>query len=172
MSMSDNKRKELFANLYDTHVDAIFRFCLFKTGDREVAKDLSQDVFIKLFKNLNNTDPANPKGFLYTIANNTVIDYWRKSKSLTEEALPEDFFISLASTEDTEAKAQHSTFLSLLGKLDPKDQEVINLRYVEDMSSKDIAEILGERENTIIVRISRAKDKLKDLLEKIENKYE
>jgi RNA polymerase sigma factor (sigma-70 family) len=66
--------------------------------------------------------------------------------------------------------SDYSVFLSLLDKLSPADKEAIILRYVEDMSSKDMAELLGERENTILVRISRAKEKLKELLKNLENK--
>lgn len=164
MDTKEEKRKELFIELYDTHADAIFRFCYFKTGDREIAKDLAQDTFIKAFNYLGKKEIQNAKSFIYTIAKNTVIDYWRKSKSVSENQLPEGFFESIAGNDNTETKVDYSILLSLLDKLSPSDREVVVLRFVEDMSSKDMAELLGERENTILVRISRAKEKLRDLL--------
>lgn len=165
METNDKNRKELFTELYNTYVDAIFRFCYFKTGNREVAKDISQDVFMKFLKHLEREEVRNPKSFIYAIAHNTIIDYWRKSKSVTENSLPEGFFASLVDANNTE-NAHATDLLSLLDKLSPSDQEVINLRFIEDMSSRDMAEVLNERENTVLVRINRAKERLKNLLEK------
>lgn len=172
MDTEEKKGKDLFIELYDTHADAIFRFCYFKTGNREIAKDLTQDIFIKVLNYLAKKEVQNAKSFIYTIAKNTVIDYWRKSKSVSENQLPEGFLESVAEKDNTESDIDYSIFLSLLDKLSESDREVILLRFVEDMSSKDMAESLGERENTILVRISRAKEKLRGLLKEIENKNE
>lgn len=166
MDTREENRKKMFTELYDTHADAIFRFCFFKTGDREIAKDLTQDVFMKVLNYLVEKDIQNPKSFIYTIARNAVIDFWRKSKSVPESHLPEGFFESIAENDSTQTTDDHSTFLSLLDKLSEFDREVIILRYVDEMSSKDIAEMLGERQNTVLVRISRAKEKLRILLRK------
>ncbi|MFA5931941.1 MAG: RNA polymerase sigma factor [Candidatus Paceibacterota bacterium] len=172
MNPEEEKGKELFVELYDTHADAIFRFCYFKTGNKEIAKDLTQDTFMKVFKYLGREDIENHKAFVYTIAKNTVIDYWRKAKSIPESHLPEGFFESIEGKDNTETSIDYSIFLSLLDKLSESDREVILLRYLEDMSSRDMAELLGERENTILVRISRAREKLRDLFKEIENKNE
>ncbi|MFA5778390.1 MAG: RNA polymerase sigma factor [Candidatus Paceibacterota bacterium] len=169
MDTKEEKNNNLFIELYDTHADAIFRFCYFKTGNREIAKDLTQDIFIKVLNYLGRKELRNAKSFIYTIAKNTVIDYWRKSKSLTENQLPEGFLEAVAEKDNTESDIDYSIFLSLLDKLSESDREVILLRYIEDMSSKDMAELLGERENTILVRISRAKEKLRNLLKEIAN---
>ncbi len=166
MRDKEEKTKELFDSLYDTHTDAIFRFCFFKTGDREIAKDLTQDVFVKVFNHIKKGEEiVNEKAFLYAIAKNVVIDFWRKKKSVNEADLPEGFMNTVPSQSNTEVLAEYQIFLSLLDKLSPTDREVIILRYVEDMSSKDMAELLGERENTILVRISRATEKLKKMVE-------
>lgn len=172
METKGEKGRELFIELYDTHADAIFRFCYFKTGDRETAKDLTQDIFIKVFNHMTKEEVRNHKSFIYTIAKNAVIDFWRKSKSITENSLSEGFFESIVAKDNTETSTDYSIFLSLLDKLSPSDQEVIQLRYVEDMSSRDMAELLDERENTILVRISRAREKLRDLLKNIDKKNE
>ncbi|MFA5840818.1 MAG: RNA polymerase sigma factor [Candidatus Paceibacterota bacterium] len=170
METKEEKREKLFIELYDIHADAIFRFCFFKTGNREIAKDLTQDTFIKVFKYLVKDDIVNYKAFIYTIAKNTVIDYWRKAKSVSENQLPEGFLESVAEKDNTDTAIDYSIFLSLLDKLSESDREVILLRYVDDMSSRDMAELLDERENTILVRISRAREKLKVLFKELENK--
>lgn len=158
--------KKLFDSLYDNYADTIFRYCFFKTGDREVAKDLTQDVFVKVFKYIvNGEEIKNEKPFLYAIAKNVVIDFWRKKKTVNESELPEGFMYNVSTPSNAETLAEYQIFLSTLDKLSPSDREVIILRYVEDMSSKDMAELLGERENTILVRISRATAKLKEISE-------
>ncbi len=168
MDNNGDKTEKLFVQLYDTHADAIFRFCYFKTGDREIAKDLAQDTFVKVFNYLKNNDVQNTKSFIYTTAKNTIIDYWRKKKSVVESQLPDGFFESIAEKDNSENDIDYSIFLSLLDKLSEADREVIVLRFIEDMNSREMAAILGERENTILVRISRAKEKLRALLKEIE----
>lgn len=164
MNDISEKAKELFSPIYDMYADAIFRFCLFKTGDRDIAKDLTQDVFIKVFNHLKKGEQIKvEKAFVYMVAKNTVIDYWRKKKIVREGDLPEGFMENISSPYKTDTLAEYTIFLSLLNKLSPVEREAIILRYVEDLSSKDMAHILGERENTILVRISRATAKLKAL---------
>ncbi|PJC49172.1 hypothetical protein CO033_02980, partial [Candidatus Nomurabacteria bacterium CG_4_9_14_0_2_um_filter_32_10] len=82
MDTKRKKERELLTDLYNTHSDAIFRFCYFKTKNRETAKDLTQDVFIKVFNHITKTEEEiqNYKSFIYTVAKNTIIDFWRKSK--------------------------------------------------------------------------------------------
>lgn len=156
--------KEMFDTLYDTHADTIFRFCFFKTGDREIAKDLTQDVFVKVYNHIvKNEVITYEKAFLYAIAKNVIIDFWRKKKSVHESDLPEGFMLAFPSGSKTDTLAEYNIFLSLLDKLSPSEREVIILRYVDDLSSKDMAEVLGERENTVLVRISRATAKLKEI---------
>ncbi len=164
MSNEHHTKEKVFTDIYNEHVDAIFRFCYFKTGDKEIATDLAQDVFIKVFNHLDTLiEVENKKAFIYTIAKNTIIDFWRKKKSVHEHDLPVGFMHSVASDQQTDTHAYYSEFLSFVDRLSPTEKEVIILRYVEDLSSKDMAELLGERENTILVRISRATKKLKDI---------
>src|SRR3989344_5131939 len=122
MDIKEEKGRELFVELYDTHADAIFRFCYLKTGNRETAKDLTQDTFIKVLNYLGKEDVQNHKSFIYTIAKNTVIDFWRKSKSIPESHLPDGFFESIAEKDNTETAIDYSIFLSLLDKLSPSDR--------------------------------------------------
>lgn len=173
MDKREEKRRELFIELYDTYADSVFRFCYFKTNNKETAKDLTQDIFIKVFNHLAGGKIQNTKSFIFLIAKNTVIDFWRKSKSIPESHLPEGFFESALEenvAESTTSIIDYSVFLSLLNQLSESDREVILLRYVEDMSSKEMASILGERENTVLVRISRAREKLRNLLKEMQNK--
>src|SRR5690606_23115332 len=73
--------------------DAIFRFCLVKTSSRELAEDLVQETFMRYWQSLSSgKEMRNTRSLLYTIANHLVIDWYRKKRSLSLDALGEDGF--------------------------------------------------------------------------------
>lgn len=159
-----NNIENMFLCAYNLHADSIFRFCYFKTSDREIAKDITQDVFMKTWEYLaQGGEVQNTKAYLYKVAYNAVIDFWRKSKSVPESDLPLGFFENKEARENTEVQAEYSILLSVLQKLSKEDRDLITMRYVEDMSPREIAYILGEKENTISVRINRAVARLRNI---------
>ncbi len=156
--------ENIFFDAHAMYADAIFRYCYFKVGDREVAKDITQDVFIKIWEYLaKGEDIENMKAYLYKVAHNAVIDFWRKSKSIPDSNLSPLVFENAEASEKTELQAEYSVFLSMLKKISEEDRDLIVMRYVEDMTPGEIAQILGVRENTVSVRISRAVSRLRDI---------
>lgn len=159
-----NDIENMFLGAYNLHADSIFRFCYFKTSDREIAKDITQDVFMKTWEYLSQGgEVQNMKAYLYKVAYNAVIDFWRKSKAVPESDLPLGFFENKEAKEKTEVQAEYSIFLSVLQKLSKEDRDLITMRYVEDMGPREIAYILSEKENTISVRINRAVARLRNI---------
>ncbi len=156
-----------FLACYDAHSDAIFRQCFFKTSDREVAKDLMQDAFTKVWDYLaQGNEVENLKAFLYTVANNCIKDWYKKHRAVPASALEYDPFAGFEDeTENTVVIAEVSLVLRSLKRLDDRDREVLMMRFVEGLPPKEIAVILGERENTISVRITRALKKLRMILD-------
>ncbi len=172
VEVNNQKLKEFFAVFYDEYSDAIFRYCRFQTSNREKALDITQDTFIKTWEYLSSGKKVeNIRAFLYKVARNLIIDYRRKKKSYSlEEMMNEGFDLK---SEEGGLATHESIFegniaIETLERLDEKYREVLMLRYVEDMSVKDIAKIMGRTENNISVRIHRGLEKLKILLE--ENK--
>ncbi len=156
----------MFLVAYNNHSDALFRYCLFKVGDREVAKDIVQDVFTKTWIYIKDgKEVTNFKPFLYRVLNNAIIDHYRKHKATSLDTLEESGFdkayeeaISTSNQIDSE-KA-----IALLAKLPEDYKEVLFMKYVQELELSEIAEITGELENTISVRIHRGLKKLKELL--------
>ena len=75
---------EAFTKAYDELSDAIFRHCWFRIGDRERAKDLMQETFTKSWQYISRGEKVdNLKAFLYRVANNLIIDEYRKKKELS-----------------------------------------------------------------------------------------
>src|SRR3989338_6887941 len=85
--------EQQFMKAYDELSDAIFRHCYFRIGDRERAKDLMQDTFTKSWQYINQgTQVSNLRAFLYKVANNLIIDEYRKKKELSLDTMMTDGF--------------------------------------------------------------------------------
>src|SRR4051812_29307947 len=96
-----------FTQLYTTEADAIFRYCFIRTSQREVARDLTQDTFMRLWNTLSgDKEIRNCRAFLFTVARNLIIDWYRKKKPESLDILVEeeggDVFLM---TEDTDFMA-------------------------------------------------------------------
>ncbi len=159
---------EAFAFFYDHYVKQIYRFISLKVASRQIAEDLTQDVFLKAWQYLvDQKHIKNFQAFIYRIARNTVIDYYRQNKvenlpledfaekeELSEDAMPEQI--------DSDIDAEK--LLQYLQKLKPEYQEVLLLRYVEDLSFEEISEIVQKDKNNVRVLLHRAMTKLKEII--------
>lgn len=161
--------KKQFQGTYDEHADALFRFAFYKLSDREKAKDIVQDAFVKFWEYLRaDGEVSNPKALLFRIASNAIIDNYRKHKEVSLDILAEDGFDpgDQNAAERIMERADGSLALTLLNQLDEPLRHLLLLRYVDGLSVKEIAEITDERENTVSVRIHRALKELRDMFEK------
>ncbi|MEI6842946.1 MAG: sigma-70 family RNA polymerase sigma factor [bacterium] len=163
--------KNRFSELYDAQSDAIFRYCLLRTSDREVALDITQDVFVRFWDVLiKEKDVKNDRAFLFTIARNLVIDWYRKKKSFSLDSMMEvdndDLFSSVYNNtkEDIDLSTEARYVIDKIKDLEPIYHQVIYYRFVENLKPKDIAEILGESPNVISVRINRGMEQLRNIM--------
>lgn len=158
--------EQQFLELYEGQADAVFRHCFFKVSDRELARDLTQEAFMKTWKALAEGQVLeNPKAFLFRVAGNLVIDHYRRKKEVSLDVLQEAGFDP--SNDDYEAILVHADVEHVQGvlmQLEETHREIIVLRYVNDLSIAEIAESLQESENVVSVRIHRAVQKLKEIL--------
>jgi RNA polymerase sigma-70 factor, ECF subfamily len=164
--MDQDETKEHFLEVYDQYANDIFRFAVLKVSSREVALDISQDVFMRYWQQLRlGTLIENDRALLYTIARNLVIDWYRKRKERSLDALAEDGY-EFAS-EDHRSTLEHAEVREVLDtvrELDEPSREALTLRFVDGMSPKDIAALSGETANAVSVRINRALKKVQDRL--------
>ena len=148
---------------YDEHSDAIFRYCYFKVSDREKAIDLTQDVFVKVWQYLlAGNQVENMKALLYKVARNLIIDEYRKKKFDSLDTMSDAGFEPVDTGQlDTISIVEAGLLVDRIKELPDAYSEVVFMRYVDDLSVKEIAEALGENENNISVRIHRGLHKLK-----------
>ncbi len=161
---------EDFIKVYDQYADAIFRHCFFKLSNRELAKDVAQDVFMKTWEYIvsNNDEIRNMKSFLYRVTNNLIIDQYRKNKhDLSLEMMMEDGIDFPSQKEKSHYfSSEVQIVLKNIKKLNPIYREVLLLRYIDDLTPCEIAEILNQSENVVSVRINRGIKKLQQFLNK------
>lgn len=159
-----DKIKTDFIKSYDELADKLFNHCFFKVSNRELAKDLVQETFTKSWQHIaSGKEVVNIKAFLYKVANNLVIDHYRRpKKEVSLDSLREDGFDHSVSGEaEIVTSAEHSRVLRVLDKLAKKYREIIIWRFVDGLTPKDIAQISGISENTVSVRLNRAIKKLR-----------
>jgi RNA polymerase sigma-70 factor (ECF subfamily) len=141
--------------------------------NREDAEELAQDIFVKVYRSL-----ADFKGtskfstWLYTITYNTSITFLRKKKLSTQSIDDERTFVQLESQESSfsanlvEQKTRVNRVNEAIASLPPDDAQIITLFYKGDQSLEEIGRIMGLENNTVKVRLHRARHKLKEKLEK------
>lgn len=155
-----------FLSAYDSYNEAIFRFCAMKVSTREVAQDITQEVFMRYWQSLRKGEVLqNERAFLYTIARHLVIDWYRKKKESSLDAIMEtgvDF--KGDGPQSITDNAEALEVLAVIQNLEEHDREVLLLRYVEGFSPKEIAEQLEESANLVSVRIHRALKKVQELI--------
>lgn len=161
---------EVFGEVYEKESDAIFRFCLLRTSDREVALDFTQDTFMRFWNSLlSGKEINNHRTFLFTIARNIIIDFYRKKKAYSLETMMENAaegrssFV-LAALDNVETSAEADFLVRKIRELPEPYSNAVYLRCVEELKPREISEILGESANVISVRISRGLEQLRNML--------
>lgn len=164
----DSKATETaFLDLHDRFADPLFRHAYFRVSDREVARDITQESFLRMWDYLvSGGEVDNPKAFLFRVAGNLVIDHYRKKKSISLEVLQEEGFDPAGTdAEGITDAAEGKRVRAHLDALPEKDREALILRHIEGLSVREIADITGESANAISVRMHRATKKLKELFD-------
>ncbi len=159
-----------FLAVYDNYADAVFRFCYLRLFEREIAKDFMQQAFLKTWEYLaNGKEVENLKAFVFQVARNLIIDYHRvKKENLSLENLVENGREFPDQKQDWNLEIDLQKLKGVLDELDEIYREAIVLRYVEGFRPKEIAELLGESEDVVSVRIHRGLKKMKELIKKYE----
>lgn len=164
-----NHDPEAYAELYDLYVDRIYRFIFFKVGSKEEAEDLTSDVFLKTWQYLTKNQKLEIKSFsglVYQIARNALVDLYRAKANRPEFPLDaaSDLFVHDKRFAEIDASGDVLKILQALKKIKQEYQEVLLLKYIEELSIKEIAEILKKTQVNVRVTLHRAMIVLKKTL--------
>jgi len=155
-----------FGRIYDLYVDKIYRYFSFRM-DAEEALDLTENVFLKCWQNINKYKPttAGFKAWMFRIAHNLLVDYYRYSRThqeLTEKIKDES---DGGDPKFLAEKSMNSLRLrSAMLRLKDKHREVLVLRFINDLGNDEIAKVLGKSEIYVRVLQHRAIKELKEIL--------
>ena len=157
---------DAFAALYQAHVDRVYRHVRFRLGDPDLTEDVTSQVFLRAWQAIDRYRPFEGRPFLawlYTIANNLIIDHHRRAKRETPGIDPERH---VARTPDPEAAAVsedlHDQIRAAIARLKPDYQLVVSLRLIEEMDYEDIARVLNKKPGALRVTLFRALHALRD----------
>lgn len=161
-----------FATLFRRHHDEIYRYCARRLPNRTVAEDITSQVFLKMVKKFNSF-MGNEKAFrcwLYRIACNEINSHFRRVGRQTRafEKIQQAHPIDGPDTTDDCAEAEENelknAFLkNALGTLKPTHQDIISLRFFEELNSEQIGKILDMKPATVRSQLARALKKIKAL---------
>ncbi|MEK7609789.1 MAG: RNA polymerase sigma factor [Patescibacteria group bacterium] len=166
---NSHKLRKIFDEVYLAESDALFRFCLVRVSDREQAVDLVQEIFTRFWQNINSGTIEYPRAFLFKVARNAIIDWYRKKKSISLESMAdletqEPYEqIHDSAILDSRLDGEGRFLISKIRDLGSGYRDAIYLRYVEGLSPPEIAEILGISTNAASVRINRGIEELRKL---------
>jgi|KBSMisStaDraftv2_1062788.scaffolds.fasta_scaffold03700_6 RNA polymerase sigma-70 factor (ECF subfamily) len=162
-----------FALLVETYKNYVFTLVLRFTENREDAEEIAQDVFVKAYRSLADfRGDSKFSTWLFTITRTTCLSFLRKKKldirSLDNErtGLQVENRESSFGANQVEQKSRHAMLNRAISMLSPDDAQVLNLFYKGDQSLEEIGKIMRLDPNTIKVKLHRARQRLKDKLEK------
>lgn len=155
-----------FGKIYDHYIKKIYRFVYYKTHHKENAEDITSKVFIKAFENIRKFNPkkGNFQGWIYKIARNSVIDFYRSQK--LEENIDDAWDLETGEDVegDTEIRIKIKEIKEYLKDLSPIQRDIIIMRVWQELSYKEIAEAIGKNEANCKMIYVRGVKKLKDVM--------
>ena len=164
---TEQSRQAILQQIYDAHVEQIYKFVYFKVGNREDAEDITSQVFIKAAHSLDVTQEEQTRlAWLYQVARTTITDHWRfyyRNPAASLEQLEEAAPLHLAAeplrpgmTDEEEVSPATARVAEILAKLSPNYRRVLELRFLQGCSLKETAQAMGITEGNAKVLQHRA----------------
>jgi len=171
VEQAKNGDQAAFSEIYNLYFKKIYRFIFYRVSHKEVAEDLAEEVFIKAYSHLSRLeDPKSLEGWLYQVARNSVIDYYRSKKMTVALEDVENILEYESNVIDVlNLQDRQKVFLRLLKELGAEQQMVIKLKFLEDLGNEEIAEVLQKSEGAVRVIQHRAITKLQELIKKFQS---
>jgi RNA polymerase sigma-70 factor, ECF subfamily len=167
---------EAFARLYDLYVERIFRYVYFRVSDDQLAEDITSEVFLKAWENLDHYRWHDKPfiAWLYSIAHHAVIDQYRAARPsiALDEAAAQYISIENGMEESLDQHLRSETVRKSLQRLTGDQQEVLTLRFIAGLSTEEIARQMGKRQGAVRALQMRALKALAEDLGILELNYE
>lgn len=158
--------KEAVGVLYDTFLDAVYRFVYYRVRTREEAEDITENTFVSIFEHIKEyKDTGSPfEAWLFRIARNKIIDHYRSQKP----NIPIEKSRESPSDENVEQKVEVALtkeyIMTCMRLLPASYQEIIILKYIEEKTNEEISILLEKPLAHVRVLQSRALAKLRSIV--------
>ncbi len=163
----------LFSLLVERYQQYVFTLVYRFTDNREDAEEISQDIFVKAYRSLADfRGESKFSTWLYTVVRTSCITFLRKKRLDTTSIDNERTFLQLENQESgfkantIEQKSRHAMVNEAIRLLSPDDSQIITLFYKGEQSLEEIGNIIGAEPNTVKVKLHRARQRLKEKMEK------
>ena len=151
-----------FAVLYDRYSSKVFQKCVGMTRDRDLAKDLTHDIFLKIFINLTKFDHRSKFGtWVYSITYNYCLDTLRKSQRHREDDIDERHAGTPAEdvSEAVLLGLRAERLDQVLQEIDPSDRALLLMKYDDELAISDIQDAFSLSESAVKMRLMRARER-------------
>lgn len=155
------------SQIFEKYNEEIYRYFYLRTRSKEISEDLASEVFIKFLKSNYDDKKSSIRTYLYIIARSILIDYYYKSKHSGTTKIGIDIDKENLSYSDKDYQTILEDFYFVISLLNREDREIMILRYVNDLSIKEISNVLNLTISNVKVKIHRS---LKILKRKVNEK--
>jgi len=166
-----NSMREKINAIYKTYNKMLYNYLLRHVRNESDAFDIMQETFIKLISNIEKIEIGKEKSWLFTVARNTMINHWKKNNKTNYRLITdsedneidikdERYDIQEEYIKDIEKKCVEKQ----IDKLDLKEKDIVVMKYINNLSLNDIANITNLKVSNIKVKLFRARNKLKNLI--------
>jgi len=161
-----------FSQLYRRYAGRVFAKCISMLADHGMARDATQDVFIKILLNLSKfTEQSSFSTWVYSVTYNYCIDLIRKKKKniliFTEDIGRVSTASEVEIPDSVILEMETNRLEKVMDNLPVGDKAILDMKYTEDMSIKEIGEVLGKTESAIKMQIMRAKIRAQGIYEEM-----
>ncbi|MBA7669708.1 RNA polymerase sigma factor YlaC [subsurface metagenome] len=163
---------DALGRLYEMYYERIFRFCVHRLFNKEIAEDVTSTVFLEVARSIRTFKGRTVQDFqnwLYAIAANQANAYIRKTsrrKELLQEAVGSTTASATDSTDDSSELDWPRLYVAIL-KLKPQHQTIVTLRFFENLKYEQLAKILNVKEATVRVTLHRILNELRNYLQSV-----
>jgi RNA polymerase sigma-70 factor (ECF subfamily) len=162
------RNPQAFIAIYDRYVDRIYAFAMRQTGDDAIAKDVTSATFEKALRSIGRYQwrGVSVGAWLYRIAHNEIVQHYRHDHLVVQ--LPALLRSDMDVERHVQRRQESEALFAALGRLSAADQELIVLRFLEALSSAEVAEILGCSLPNVYLRLHRALNRFRKEFESME----
>jgi len=166
---SQEFKEQFFSQIYDEHVDKVYRFVFFKVSNEALAQDITSETFTRLWKEISfDREVKSPSGFLFRVAKNLITDHYRV-KDQNPANLDNLDNVLVDQKEDVLSTIVQNdemrTIKAALDQLSEDSRLAVSLYYIEQLPYSDVAKALNRSQGATRVMVSRGMKQLRKILE-------